>query len=127
MECPVELYCLCYKSRKSIGRNSKKAVEFFSAQVVLNLKEVLQPLAVISRRFDARSKNTDDILDIIKVLNGCEEENISLPRFVIFEPNEVPATLTRQSNELCVKFDSFVDSNPQSCRNRITYYCNYPD
>ena len=98
---------------------AKKAVEFFSEEAIAMAKELLWPLAGITTRVTARSKNTDDILDILKVFRVCEDKNISLPRFVIFEPDEVPiipgevtATLTRKVNELCAKFDSYVDSNP---------------
>ena len=57
------------------------------------------------------------MVDIVKDIQQCDEEKISLPRCVIFEPDEVPeiagetsATLTRKVNELVVKLDNFVES-----------------
>ena len=59
----------------------------------------------------------DNVGDKIKYLDLCDERKVVLPRFDIFEPDEVPvvagektATLTRKDNELCLNFNNLVDS-----------------
>ena len=79
-------------------------------------------------------------MDILKVLEKCDEKRIDLPRFVIFEPNEVliipgevSSGLKHKVNEICVKLGNFsttdnattqmqnVDSPKMSLQSLLTY------
>jgi hypothetical protein len=113
--------CQAIKAGNRSDNIAQKTMEFFSEDSIVNAKELLWPLAGISTRFTVQKKIIDNVLDIIKVFHACEDKKTCLPRFVIFEPDEAPiitgeitATLTRKVNELCVKFNNFVESSPSS-------------
>ena len=60
-------------------------------------------------------KVDDTSADILKVLDCCHKNPVALPKFVIYEPDEVPtilseasATLTRKVNDLFLEFKNFV-------------------
>ena len=63
-----------------------------------------------------RPKVTDNVSDMVRTFDLCDEKKISLPQYLIFEPDQVPcvpgettATLTRKVNELYMEFKSFAE------------------
>lgn len=108
------------KAGNPIDSIVKSAVSHFSDADILEAKKVIWDEAEYATRVTARDKSSDNVIDIMKVFKLCDEKNISLPRFVLYQPDDVPiipgeisATLTRKVGELCRKFDSFVESEYQ--------------
>ena len=69
-------------------------------------------------RITERPKVTDNVSDMVRAFDLCDEKKISLPQYLIFEPDQVPcvpgettATLTRKANELYMDFKSFAEHN----------------
>ena len=67
----------------------------------------------------------DNVGDMTRCLDLCDERKVVLPRFVIFEPDEAAvvlcettATFVRKFNELSLKINNLVDS--EMLRVRIT-------
>ena len=61
-------------------------------------------------------KNNDNVVDIAKVIWKCDKDKKELPKFVIFEPQEVPncgdvivSTITAKLNETCKKLDGVAE------------------
>ena len=53
----------------------------------------------------------------MKVVDYCDKNSVALPKFVIYEPENVPtipgqasATLSRKINDLCLEFKNFVST-----------------
>jgi hypothetical protein len=81
----------------------------------MEAKKILWNFANCTNRPSDRQKAADNCLGLLKFFEKCDEKQIPLPGFVMYEPVEVPvmagessATLTRKVNELCVKFDNYV-------------------
>ena len=94
---------------------AKTGPDFFSTDSLMEAKKILWNFANCTNRPSDRQKAADNFLDMLIIFEKCDEKQIPLPRFVLYEPDEVPviagessATLTRKVNELCVKFDNYV-------------------
>lgn len=94
---------------------TKITCDFFKVEEVVEAKKVLWALAMSTRSTD-RQKVSDNVIDIVRAFDLCDEKKVSLPRFVIFEPDQVPivpgettATLTRKLNEFYMEFKSFAE------------------
>ncbi|KAK2712153.1 hypothetical protein QYM36_010999 [Artemia franciscana] len=68
-----------------------KALAFFDMDPIMAAKELVWTLANLATLVTSRKKNpADNMIDIIKAIEQSEEKKISLPQYVIFEPDEVP-------------------------------------
>lgn len=96
---------------------TKIACDFFKPEEIVEAKKLLWPEAVKTRPTE-RQKPRDNIVDMIRAFDTCDEKRVSLPRYVIFEPDQVPivpgeitATLTRKLNEFYMEFKSFAENS----------------
>ena len=94
---------------------SKLVAIFFADDLVSEAKKTIWSLANYATRPSERLKVADKFADILKVLDYCDKNSVELPKFVIYEPDEVPtipgeasATLTRKVNDLCLECKNFV-------------------
>ena len=94
---------------------AKAASDFSENEKIMEAKKKL--FANCSNRPSDRQKSSENCHDMLKILEKCAERQILLPRFVIYEPDEVyvipgemSATLTRKVNELCLKLDNFIQT-----------------
>ena len=62
-----------------------KALSFFSMDSILAAKELVTHVT-------SRKNPADTMVDIIQAIQQCDEKKTTLPRYVIFEPDEVPET-----------------------------------
>lgn len=93
----------------------KTGCDFFADDLVSEAKKTIWSVANYATRPSERLKVADTFADILKVLDYCDKNSVELPKFVIYEPDEVPtipgeasATLTRKVNDLCLEFKNFV-------------------
>lgn len=94
----------------------KRAVEFFDHAEILSAKEKLITLAnEIGYDYVYRktANDSDNVMEMAKILALCAKEKKPLPTFVIFDPQEVPtcpdevsACVRIKVNEMCRKFDA---------------------
>ena len=84
-----------------------KAVPCFKSDMLTKAKDELWQLAAMSTRSTDRVKPQYKVADLTRPIRICDEKRVILPKFVIYEPGEVPIlsgevtfTLTRQVNEL---------------------------
>jgi len=98
---------------------SRKACEFFKKDDIIKAKEILWSSAHYTNRVSIKKSAEDNINEMLKVLELCEQRNVELPVFVIVEPDEVPicpgeiaAVITRKVTEVCNKLDNFMNKDP---------------
>ena len=104
------------KSGNRSDEIAKTAAEFFKKDEIQVAKELIWRDSAISTRMSMKVIMTDNISDILKLLKYCDEKKIALPKYVIYEPDEVPivpgevsAVITRKVNEMCSKLESFIE------------------
>ena len=93
---------------------------FFAGDQIAQAKRLIWSEAKMSVRLTDTQKVSDTFTDILKALNYSDKNSVPLPKFVIFQPDEIAAvpgesivTLTRKVNELHLEFKSFVSSFDQ--------------
>nr|CAG4635374.1 EOG090X03SX [Artemia franciscana] len=69
---------------------SREACEFFTKDDIIKAKEILWSSAHYTNRVSIKKSAEDNINEMLKVLELCEQRNVELPVFVIVEPDEVP-------------------------------------
>ena len=70
----------------------EKAVGLYDKDTIIKAKDTLWHYSNTSSRNVARQKIADNVLDMLKLIQLCETNRIKLPKFVIFDPTEVPTT-----------------------------------
>ena len=106
---------------RSTGNTSADIIQtgcgFFPEEKINEAKKFIWSEGQMSTRQTDRQKKADTFADILKVLDYCDKNNVQLPKFVIYEPDEVPsipgevtATLSRKVNDLCLEFRNFVSA-----------------
>ena len=101
-----------------------RAVEFFSRESILDAKKVLWTLYEnlgYNDRMRTANKDSENVLDLVKAVYRCSKDKKVLPRFVIYEPDEVPesadavgACITTKVNQMCRKLDSVTEHLKQA-------------
>ena len=93
----------------------KIGCDFFKGDMLIEAKKILLADASITRVTE-HPKVTDNVSDMVQAFDLCDEKKISLPQYLIFEPDQVPcvpgettATLTQKVNELYMEFKSFAE------------------
>ena len=64
----------------------------FLIDSILKAKELLTLEAKTGDRFTKCVQDEDSLMDIANLFAKCAKERIELPKFVIFDPQEVPAS-----------------------------------
>ena len=86
----------------------KIACDFCKGEMLIEAKKILWAYASITRVTE-RPKVTDNVSDMVRAFDLCDEKKISLPQYLIFEPGETTAMLTRKANELYMEFKNFAE------------------
>ena len=93
----------------------KACVAFYTHEDFIKAKRILHTELNITNRLVTYSKDEDNIIEICKILVSAAKNNVSMPKFVIFNPCSVPvigdavnATVTAKVNELSRKLDNFL-------------------
>ena len=75
----------------------KTGREFFAEDMVNEAKKFIWFMARYVTRQTERQKVADTFADIFKVLDYCDKNSVTLPRFVIYEPDEVSTIVGEKS------------------------------
>jgi hypothetical protein len=78
----------------------------------MKAKEILWTEANCLARMSTKVAMSDNVLEMIKLLQTCDDDKVALPTFLIFEPEEVPSIpgdssviVTRKITEMRNKLD----------------------
>ena len=94
-----------------------KTVQYFKAGMLTKAKDELLQLVAVSTRSTDRVEPQDMVVDLTRAIRTCDENKVVLPKFEIYESDEVrvlsgevTATLTRHINELLSTVDDVIDN-----------------
>ena len=99
----------------------EKAVGFYDKDTIIKAKDTLWHYSNTSSHNVARQKIADNVLDMLKLIQLCETNRIKLPKFVIFDPTEVPtvpgelsAIVAQKVTEISNNLKDFIESEKRS-------------
>jgi len=93
----------------------KLCCEFFIQDDINVAKKTLYEEVVPEERYIEHVNDEDDVMDIGKLLHEYSKENQQLPKFLIYDPQEISAAselggacITSAVNQMCRKLDNFI-------------------
>lgn len=100
---------------------AKTCTDFFGKESIKEAKILIYSIVHPNVRPSIKHIESENVLDIMKILKECDLKSVELPTFVIAEPQEVPscgsqisAFVTRNINEMNTKLDSLIARNKDS-------------
>ena len=100
---------------------AKRQWDFKTKDTIIKAKDTLWHYSNISSRNVARQNTADNVLDMLKPIQLCETNWIKLPKFVIFDPTEVPTTpcelsaiVTQKLTEISNTLKDFIESEKKA-------------
>ena len=94
---------------------------FYDKDTIIKAKDTLWHYSNTSSRNAARQKIADNVLDMLKLIQLCETNRIKFPKFVIFDPTEVPTTpdelsaiVTQKVTKISNNLKDFIESEKKT-------------
>ena len=119
MEFPVlNFLSRAVKIVKSHDEVAKSQAQVFQKKDIMKVKEILWTEANCLAQMSTKVAMINNVLEMIKLLQTCDDDKFALPTFLILEPEEVPSIqgestmiVTRKITVMCNKLDILMEQN----------------